>query len=180
MAKAPARKTTKVAPKTAAKAAAPADSGLPAAGAKAPAFKLPADDGSAVTLKSLAGKTVVLYFYPKDDTPGCTTEAIAFSALKKKFDAAGAVVLGVSKDTVEKHCKFRDKHGLTVRLLSDEDGKMLEAYGVWGEKSLYGRKFMGITRTTFLIDDKGVVRRVWPKVKVNGHAEDALAAVKEL
>ncbi|MDP2123346.1 MAG: peroxiredoxin, partial [Parvibaculum sp.] len=145
MAKAPARKTTKVAPKTAAKAAAPADSGLPAAGAKAPAFKLPADDGSAVTLKSLAGKTVVLYFYPKDDTPGCTTEAIAFSALKKKFDAAGAVVLGVSKDTVEKHCKFRDKHGLTVRLLSDEDGKMLEAYGVWGEKSLYGRKFMGIT-----------------------------------
>ncbi len=180
MAKAPARKTTKAAPKTAAKAAAPADSALPVAGAKAPAFKLPADDGSAVTLKSLAGKTVVLYFYPKDDTPGCTTEAIAFSALKKKFDAAGAVVLGVSKDTVEKHCKFRDKHGLTVRLLSDEDGKMLEAYGVWGEKSLYGRKFMGITRTTFLIDDKGVVRRVWPKVKVNGHAEEVLAAVKEL
>ncbi|WP_339828484.1 thioredoxin-dependent thiol peroxidase [uncultured Parvibaculum sp.] len=188
MAKAPARKTAKAAPKPAAKAAtkarpkaaATANDALPAEGAKAPAFKLPADDGSSVTLKSLAGKKVVLYFYPKDDTPGCTTEAIAFSALKKKFDAAGAVVLGVSKDTIEKHCKFRDKHGLTVRLLSDEDGNMLEAYGVWGEKSLYGRKFMGITRTTFLIDGKGVVRRVWPKVKVSGHAEDVLAAVKEL
>lgn len=188
MAKAPARKTTKAAPKTAAKAvakprpktAASVGSTLPAEGAKAPAFKLPADDGSEVTLKSLAGKKVVLYFYPKDDTPGCTTEAIAFSALKKKFDAAGAVVLGVSKDTIEKHCKFRDKHGLTVRLLSDADGKMLEAYGVWGEKSLYGRKFMGISRTTFLIDGKGVVRRVWPKVKVNGHADEVLAAAKEL
>ncbi|MDO8838177.1 MAG: thioredoxin-dependent thiol peroxidase [Parvibaculum sp.] len=188
MATAPTRKTAKAAPKTAAKAvvrprakaAAPADSALPAAGAKAPAFKLPADDGSAVTLKQLAGKKVVLYFYPKDDTPGCTTEAIAFSALKKKFDAAGAVVLGVSKDTVEKHCKFRDKHGLTVRLLSDEDGKTLEAYGVWGEKSLYGRKFMGITRTTVLIDGKGMVSKVWPKVKVKDHAEEVLAAVKEL
>ena len=153
---------------------------LPASGSRAPAFSLPADDGGTVTLKSVAGKNVVLYFYPKDDTPGCTTEAIAFSALRKKFEAAGAVVLGVSKDSVEKHCKFRDKHGLTVRLLSDEDGKMLEAYGVWGEKSLYGRKFMGITRTTFLIDGKGVVRRVWPKVKVSGHAEEVLAAVKEL
>ena len=152
----------------------------PASGSRAPAFSLPADDGGTVTLKSVAGKNVVLYFYPKDDTPGCTTEAIAFSALRKKFEAAGAVVLGVSKDSVEKHCKFRDKHGLTVRLLSDEDGKMLEAYGVWGEKSLYGRKFMGITRTTFLIDGKGVVRRVWPKVKVSGHAEEVLAAVKEL
>lgn len=170
---------TKKAPtaKTTAKAAAP---DLPAIGSKAPAFSLPADDGGKVTLKGLAGKKVVLYFYPKDDTPGCTTEGIAFSALKKKFDAAGAVVLGVSKDSIEKHCKFRDKHGLTVRLLSDEDGKMLEAYGVWGEKSLYGRKFMGITRTTFLIDGKGVVRQVWPKVKVNGHADEVLAAVKGL
>lgn len=155
-------------------------SALPEEGKKAPAFSLPADDGSTVTLKSLAGKKAVLYFYPKDDTPGCTTEGIAFSALKKKFDAAGTVVLGVSKDSIEKHCKFRDKHSLTVRLLSDEDGKMLEAYGVWGEKSLYGRKFMGITRTTLLIDAKGVVRKVWPKVKVNGHAEDVLAAAKEL
>lgn len=154
--------------------------GLPAEGRKAPPFSLPADDGSTVTLKGLAGKKVVLYFYPKDDTPGCTTEGIDFSALKKKFDAAGAVVLGVSKDSVEKHCKFRDKHNLTVRLLSDEEGKVLEAYGVWGEKSLYGRKFMGINRVTFLIDEKGVVRRVWPKVKVAGHAEEVLAAVKEI
>jgi thioredoxin-dependent peroxiredoxin len=157
-----------------------AGSVLPAEGKKAPAFSLPADDGSTVSLKSLAGKKAVLYFYPKDDTPGCTTEGIAFSALKKKFEAAKTVVLGISKDSVEKHCKFRDKHGLTVRLLSDEDGKMLEAYGVWGEKSLYGRKFMGITRTTFLIDEKGVVRKVWPKVKVNGHAEEVLAAAKEI
>jgi peroxiredoxin Q/BCP len=155
-------------------------SGLPVEGKKAPAFSLPADDGSTVSLKGLAGKKVVLYFYPKDDTPGCTTEGIAFSALKKKFDAAGTVVIGVSKDSVEKHCKFRDKHNLTVRLLSDEDGKMLEAYGVWAEKSLYGRKFMGINRTTLLIDEKGVVRKVWPKVKVNGHAEDVLAAAKEI
>jgi|TARA_R100000322_G_scaffold125800_2_gene82439 thioredoxin-dependent peroxiredoxin len=156
----------------------PADAGLPQVGSKAPAFSLPADDGSTVSLKSLAGKKAVLYFYPKDDTPGCTTEGIAFSALKKKFDAANTVVLGISKDTIEKHCKFRDKHNLTVRLLSDEDGKMLEAYGVWAEKSLYGRKFMGINRTTFLIDEKGVIRQVWPKVKVNGHAEEVLTAAK--
>ncbi|MEP2829582.1 MULTISPECIES: thioredoxin-dependent thiol peroxidase [Alphaproteobacteria] len=156
----------------------PADAGLPQADSKAPAFSLPADDGSTVSLKSLAGKKAVLYFYPKDDTPGCTTEGIAFSALKKKFDAANTVVLGISKDTIEKHCKFRDKHNLTVRLLSDEDGKMLEAYGVWAEKSLYGRKFMGINRTTFLIDEKGVIRQVWPKVKVNGHAEEVLTAAK--
>lgn len=157
-----------------------AESGLPAPGSKAPAFSLPADDGSTVSLKSLAGKKAVLYFYPKDDTPGCTTEAIAFSALRKKFDATGTVVLGISKDTVEKHCKFRDKHKLTVRLLSDQEGGMLEAYGVWAEKSLYGRKFMGINRTTFLIDAKGVVRTVWPKVKVAGHAEEVLAAAKEM
>ncbi|MBC7102879.1 MAG: peroxiredoxin [Parvibaculum sp.] len=153
---------------------------LPEPGGKAPAFSLPADDGSTVSLRSLAGKKAVLYFYPKDDTPGCTTEAIAFSALRKKFEAAGTAVLGVSKDTVGKHCKFRDKHKLTVRLLSDEEGKMLEAYGVWAEKSLYGRKFMGINRTTVLIDEKGVVRKVWPKVKVAGHAEEVLAAAKEI
>ncbi|MEQ8266778.1 MAG: thioredoxin-dependent thiol peroxidase [Parvibaculum sp.] len=166
--------------KAAAKTKADPKEGLPAEGKKAPAFSLPADDGTKVSLKDLAGKKVVLYFYPKDDTPGCTTEGIAFSALKKKFDAAGAVVLGVSKDSIEKHCKFRDKHNLTVRLLSDEEGKMLEAYGVWAEKSLYGRKFMGINRTTLLIDEKGVVRKVWPKVKVSGHAEEVLAAVKAL
>lgn len=166
--------------KTATKGKSVEASGLPDVGRKAPAFSLPADDGTTISLKGLAGKKVVLYFYPKDDTPGCTTEGIAFSALKKKFDAANAVVLGISKDSVEKHCKFRDKHNLTIRLLSDEEGKMLEDYGVWGEKSLYGRKFMGINRTTLLIDEKGVVRRVWPKVKVNGHAEEVLAAAKEL
>ena len=197
MGKAPAKKSSAAKPKAAAKpksaarpkaAAKPkpaakaktAGAGLPAEGKKAPAFSLPADDGSTVSLKSLAGKKAVLYFYPKDDTPGCTTEGIAFSALKKKFDAANTVVLGISKDSIEKHCKFRDKHNLTVRLLSDEEGKMLEAYGVWTEKSLYGRKFMGIERSTFLIDEKGIVRKVWPKVKVNGHAEDVLAAAKAL
>lgn len=149
-------------------------------GALAPAFALPADDGTILSLKELKGKKVVLYFYPKDDTPGCTTEAIDFSALKAKFDKAGAVVIGISKDSVAKHGKFRDKHNLTVRLLSDEDGVMLNAYGVWAEKSLYGRKFMGINRTTFLIDGQGVIARVWPKVKVKGHAEDVLDAVKAL
>ncbi|MBX3509301.1 MAG: thioredoxin-dependent thiol peroxidase [Parvibaculum sp.] len=204
MSKAPAKKSSTAKPKTAAKAKpaakpkqaakakapakpkaakpaqAAAASGLPGEGQRAPAFSLPADDGTTVSLKSLAGKKAVLYFYPKDDTPGCTTEGIAFSALKKKFEAAGTVVLGISKDSIEAHCKFRDKHNLTVRLLSDEDGKMLEAYGVWKEKSLYGRKFMGIERSTFLIDEKGVVRRVWPKVKVNGHADEVLEAAKAL
>jgi peroxiredoxin Q/BCP len=113
-------------------------------------------------------------------TPGCTVEALDFTALKSKFDKANTVVLGVSKDSIERHCKFRDKHDLTVRLLSDEDGAMLEAYGVWAEKSLYGRKFMGIVRATFLIDAKGVIRRIWPKVKVKGHAAEVLEAAKGL
>ncbi|NIJ42628.1 peroxiredoxin Q/BCP [Parvibaculum indicum] len=163
--------------KAAAKAA---DSPFPPEGKKAPAFSLPADDGSTVKLKDFAGQKVVIYFYPKDNTPGCTTEAIAFSALKKQFDKAGTVVLGVSKDSVQKHCNFRDKHDLTVRLLSDEEGKMIEAYGAWQEKSLYGRKFMGIVRSTLLLDEKGVVRRVWPKVKVKGHAEEVLEAARAL
>ncbi|MBX3506724.1 MAG: peroxiredoxin [Parvibaculum sp.] len=182
MSKTPAKKSSAAPSRTAPKAAAkaPAGPGLPAEGKKAPAFSLPADDGSKVSLKSLAGKKAVLYFYPKDNTPGCTTEGIAFSALKKKFDAASTVVLGISKDSIEKHCKFRDKHNLSVRLLSDEEGKMLEAYGVWTEKSLYGRKFMGIVRSTVLIDEKGVVRKLWPKVKVNGHAEEVLAAAQAL
>ncbi|MBI1261584.1 MAG: redoxin domain-containing protein [Rhizobiales bacterium] len=163
------------------KAAAPdSSSGMPAIGKKAPAFSLMSDAGEKVSLATLKGKAAVLYFYPKDDTPGCTVEALDFTALKKKFEAAGAVVYGISKDSVEKHCKFRDKHGLSVTLLSDEEGKMLEAYGVWTEKSLYGRKFMGIVRSTVLLDDKGVVRQVWPKVKVKGHAEEVLAAVKDL
>lgn len=149
-------------------------------GKKAPAFALPADDGSTVKLKDLKGKKVVLYFYPKDMTPGCTTEAIDFSAQKKAFDKAGAVVFGVSKDSLERHVKFREKHDLAIQLLSDEGGEMLEAYGVWAEKSLYGRKFMGINRTTFLIDENGVIQRIWQKVKVKGHAEEVLDAVKAL
>jgi peroxiredoxin Q/BCP len=153
---------------------------MPNVGDKAPDFLLPADDGSTISLAGLTGKKVVLYFYPKDDTPGCTIEAIAFSAQKAAFEAAGAVVLGVSKDSVADHCKFRDKHNLTVRLISDETGEMLRAYGVWVEKNLYGRTYMGIDRTTFLIDGSGVIRKVWSKVKVEGHADDVLAAVKDL
>jgi len=179
MAKAAAPKTPakKPAPKAAKSTAMP--NGLDV-GKKAPAFALPADDGSTVKMKDLKGKKIVLYFYPKDLTPGCTTEAIEFSAKKKAFEKAGAEVFGISRDTVEKHIKFRDKHELSVRLLSDEGGEMLEAYGVWAEKSLYGRKFMGINRTTFLIDENGVIARIWQKVKVKDHAEDVLDAVKAL
>jgi peroxiredoxin Q/BCP len=149
-------------------------------GDKAPAFKLPAGDGETVTLASLKGKKVVLYFYPKDDTSGCTKEAIAFSGLKKKFEAAGAVVIGVSPDSPASHVKFARKHDLKVMLLADEDKAMLEAYGVWAEKSMYGRKYMGVERTTYLIDNKGKIARVWKKVKVDGHAEEVLAAVQAL
>lgn len=149
-------------------------------GDKAPAFKLPAGDGETVTLASLKGKKVVLYFYPKDDTSGCTKEAIAFSGLKKKFEAAGAVVIGVSPDSPASHVKFARKHDLKVMLLADEDKAMLEAYGVWAEKSMYGRKYMGVERTTYLIDNKGKIARVWKKVKVDGHAEEVLAAVQTL
>lgn len=149
-------------------------------GSRAPAFSMDSDDGSKVSSKDLKGKKIVLYFYPKDDTPGCTKEAIAFSEDIAKFKRAGSVVIGVSRDTVEKHQKFKDKHELKVMLGSDEAGKVTEKYGVWVEKNMYGRKYMGIERSTFLIDEKGVVRRVWRKVKVKGHVEEVLAAVKEL
>ena len=149
-------------------------------GAKAPAFTLETDAGSKIALKDVKGKKLVLYFYPKDDTPGCTKEAIAFSADIAKFKRAGAVVLGVSRDTVAKHQKFKDKHELKVILGADEKGDVTEKYGVWVEKSMYGRKFMGIERATFLIDEKGVIREIWRKVKVAGHAEEVLAAVKAL
>jgi peroxiredoxin Q/BCP len=151
----------------------------PAAGDKAPDFEMATDTGK-VSLAALKGKTVVLYFYPKDDTPGCTNEAIAFTALKADFDKAGAVVIGVSKDTVAKHGKFRAKHGLAVELASDPEGAVIESYGVWVEKSLYGRSYMGIERATFLIDGKGVVRQVWHKVKVPGHAAQVLSAAQAL
>jgi peroxiredoxin Q/BCP len=149
-------------------------------GAKAPAFDLPADGGGRVKLKDFAGKAVVLYFYPKDDTSGCTKEAIDFSAAEKQFAKAGAAIVGVSKDSVAAHDKFKAKHKLKVALGSDEDGKTVEAYGVWVEKSMYGEKYMGIERATFLIDGKGVIRIVWRKVKVPGHVEEVLAAVKAL
>ncbi len=149
-------------------------------GDKAPAFDLPADGGGRVKLSTLKGKPVVLYFYPRDDTPGCTTEAIDFSALIGDFDKAGATVIGVSKDSVAKHDKFKEKHELKVILGADEDGKIIESYGAWVEKSMYGKKYMGIDRSTILIDAKGIVRQIWRKVKVKGHAAEVLAAVKAL
>jgi len=151
----------------------------PAVGDKAPDFDLPADEGR-ISLSGLKGKAVVLYFYPKDDTTGCTNEAKAFTNLAPAFAGAGAVVVGVSKDSPKRHANFRKKYELKVLLASDEAGEMIERYGVWVEKTLYGRQYMGIERATFLIDDKGVVRRIWRKVKVAGHAEEVLAAVQAL
>ena len=149
------------------------------AGAKAPDFEMTGEKGP-IRLSDFAGKTLVLYFYPKDDTSGCTKEAQEFSALAGDFTAAGAAVLGVSKDSVASHGKFTAKYGLSVPLGSDPEGATLEAYGAWVEKSMYGRKYMGIERSTFLIDGAGVIRRVWRKVKVSGHAAEVLAAVKAL
>ena len=146
-------------------------------GAKAPAFSLPSDDGGTVALKDLKGKKVVLYFYPKDDTSGCTTEACEFrdswAAVKRK----GAVVLGISPDGVKSHGKFKEKYDLPFPLLADEDHAVAEAYGVWGEKSMYGRKYFGILRTTFVIDEAGRVAKVFEKVKPKGHAAEVLAAL---
>lgn len=149
-------------------------------GDAAPDFTLPRDGGTTVTLSALAPQKVVLYFYPKDDTPGCTTEALDFTRLAPDFAAAGAVVVGVSKDSVKAHDKFCRKHGLGVILASDEEGDTCERYGVWVEKSMYGKTYMGIERTTFLIDGAGRIARIWPKVKVQGHAEEVLAAVRAL
>jgi peroxiredoxin Q/BCP len=147
-------------------------------GQPAPDFALPRDGGGEVSLSSLKGRKVVVYFYPKDDTSGCTAEAIAFTAEAAAFEAAGAAVLGVSKDPVASHDKFRDKHKLGIALLSDAEGDVSERYGVWGEKSMYGRKYMGIERATFLIGEDGRVLRVWRKVKVPGHVAEVLAAVR--
>jgi peroxiredoxin Q/BCP len=151
-----------------------------APGAKAPAFTLPRDGGGTVSLADFAGRALVLYFYPRADTPGCTKEAIDFSRLKAAFGKAGADVLGVSADPVPAQDKFKAKHKLAIALASDEKHRMLEAYGVWQEKSMYGRKFMGIARMTFLIDANQRIARIWPKVSVSGHAEEVLAAVKAL
>ena len=133
-----------------------------------------------VSLKELSGQKIVLYFYPKADTPGCTKEAIAFNALRKAFEAADTVILGVSADPVKAQDKFRDKYSLAFPLASDETHAMLEAYGVWGEKSMYGKSFMGIERVTYLIDRQGKIAKVWPKVKVEAHAEEVLESAKSL
>lgn len=152
----------------------------PGAGDKAPMFNLVTDGHGKVSLKDLLGKPVVLYFYPKDDTSGCTQEAIAFSRHLPAFRKLGASVIGVSKDSVESHDKFKSKHKLGVALGSDPDGATVESYGCWVEKSMYGRTYMGIDRSTFLIDAKGRISRVWRKVKVPGHAEEVLEALKTL
>ncbi|HVV80697.1 MAG TPA: peroxiredoxin [Pseudolabrys sp.] len=149
-------------------------------GSKAPAFTLKRDGGGSVSLKDFKGKKLVLYFYPKADTPGCTREAIDFSRLRNQFAKAGAEVVGVSADPVEKQDKFKTKHKLSIALGSDPTHEMLTAYAAWGKKSLYGRTFMGVIRKTFLIDEKGRVAKIWPKVSVNGHADEVLAAVKAL
>lgn len=149
-------------------------------GMMAPDFTLPRDGGGTVSLSEFKGKSVVLFFYPKDDTSGCTTESIAFTALLGEFSAAGTVVIGMSPDSVKKHDKFAKKYDLSVILAADEELTALNAYGVWVEKSMYGRKYMGVERTTVLIGTDGVVRRVWEKVKVPGHAEEVLAAAKSL
>ncbi|MFW6027654.1 MAG: peroxiredoxin [bacterium] len=152
----------------------------PGEGSKAPRFTLPADGGRNVSLDDFRGRLLVLYFYPRDDTSGCTKEALAFTEKLPELRKAGAEVVGVSKDSVAKHDKFKDKHSLKVMLASDEDGKIVERYGSWVEKSMYGRKYMGIDRSTFLIDGEGVIRRVWRKVRVPGHADEVLEAVKSL
>ena len=146
----------------------------------APDVSLPRNGGGELRLADLRGAPVVLFFYPRDDTSGCTREAVAFSGLKPEFDALGAHVLGISKDSVASHEKFRDKHGLTVPLLSDENSDVCERFGVWKEKSMYGKTFFGIERSTFLIDAEGRIAREWRKVKVPGHAEEVLEAVRAL
>ena len=145
-----------------------------------PDVKLEAMDGRTISPADFGGNKLVLYFYPKDVTSGCTAEAQAFSALAEEFEKAGTWVLGVSKDPSKSHAKFSDKYGLKVPLASDTDGSVCEAFGTWTEKSMYGRKYMGIERATFLVDRDGVVKRVWRKVKVPGHAEEVLAAAREL
>lgn len=152
----------------------------PEKGDTAPAFSMATDGGGKIASKDLMGKPFVLYFYPKDDTSGCTKEAIEFTALAKDFKKAGVAVIGCSKDSVQSHDKFKTKHELGVVLASDPDGKACAAWGVWVEKSLYGRKYMGIERATFLVNAKGKIAEVWRKVKVAGHAEAVLAAAKAL
>jgi peroxiredoxin Q/BCP len=150
------------------------------AGAKAPAFNIPRDGGSKVSLRDFKGRKLVLYFYPKADTPGCTKEAIEFSRLRAAFAKSGTAVLGVSADPVSAQDKFKTKHRLTIALGSDENRKMLQTYGAWGEKSMYGRRFMGVLRKTYLIGEDGRIVRIWPKVRVPGHAREVLSAARNV
>lgn len=149
-------------------------------GDKAPDFTMPTDGGGSVSLAALKGRPVVLYFYPRDDTPGCTTEACGFRDAMPDFSKLDAAVIGVSRDSVARHDKFKAKYALPFALGADESGAVTEAYGVWVEKSMYGRKSMGIERSTFLIDGEGVIRGIWRKVKVNGHVDEVLAAAGAL
>jgi thioredoxin-dependent peroxiredoxin len=146
----------------------------------APDFELPTDGGGQADLKDLMGKPVVIYFYPKDDTSGCTAQAIAFNGLRAKFAAAGATVIGISPDSAVSHDKFKQKHALKIALAADPERAAIEAYGVWKEKSMYGRKYFGVERSTFVIGRDGRIARIWRKVKVPGHAEEVLAATKAL
>lgn len=149
-------------------------------GQPAPDFTRPDEKGNMLSLSDFKGQKLVLYFYPKDSTPGCTTEAKDFTALKQEFEGAGAVVLGASKDSLKRHQNFITKQELAISLLSDEDGSLCESYAVWVLKKLYGREYMGIERATFLIDEQGIIRNIWRKVKVKGHAQAVLEAVKAL
>jgi len=149
-------------------------------GDKAPDFCLPNQDNEEICLRDFAGSWVVLYFYPKDNTPGCTTEALEFTALKDEFEKEGAIILGVSPDPVKRHQNFVQKKNLAITLLSDEEKEVAKKYGVWQLKKLYGKEYMGIVRTTFLIDPDGKIAYIWPKVKVKGHAQEVLEKLKEL
>lgn len=149
-------------------------------GEKAPDFTLPADDGTKVKLSAIKGTPIVLYFYPKDDTPGCTRQACAFRDSHRQLQRLGATILGVSADPIEQHLKFKEKYSLNFRLLSDTDHKVAEKYGAWREKNMYGKKSMGIQRSTFLIDRAGKVARVWPRVQVEGHDQQVLDALKAI
>ncbi len=149
-------------------------------GDKAPDFTLPTDGNGTIALKALRGKKVVIYFYPKDDTSGCTKEACGFRDAMPDFSKIAATIIGISRDSVRAHDKFKQKYALTFTLASDESGEVCEKYGVWVEKSMYGRKYMGIERTTVLIDEKGVIRGLWPKVKIDGHVGEVLAAATSL
>ncbi|HWK68343.1 MAG TPA: peroxiredoxin [Rhizobiaceae bacterium] len=149
-------------------------------GDKAPDFKLPQDGGDSVKLADFRGRALVLYFYPQDDTQTCTQEAIEFSRMRPEFDKAGAAILGVSPDSVGKHDKFKAKHKLTIGLGADQERSAIDAYGVWAEKTMFGRKYMGVVRSTFLIAPDGTIARIWRKVRLRGHVEEVLAAVRSL